>query len=114
MLNGDENSVDAAGELGRAGRHLGDKPLLKKGGKRPGWGSLAPGALIAYQLFATGQRQKELGIGRINSNARDAQIRSVLVQPYRAMWAGVGLKSKPLYAVKLARKRGGSYHRVRR
>ena len=79
-------------------RHRGGRPLMKKGGKRAGWGTLAPGALIAYQLFVTGHRQKELSIWRVDSNARDAQVQSVQVQPCRGVWAGNGLKFKPLYA----------------
>ena len=103
MLNGEDNPVVSAGETDRvigAGRHRGGRPRLVKGGKRKGWGDLNRGAVIAYQLFASGPQAKELGIGIVYSNARIAQLQSVQIQPCRAVWVGAGLTFKPLYATR--------------
>ena len=67
-----------------------------KGGKKKGWSELNNGAVIAYRLFASGPHARELGIGLVDSNARDGQ--SVQIQPCRAVWVGAGLAFKPIYA----------------
>jgi hypothetical protein len=71
---------------------------LRTGGyasKSKGWGSLAPGAEVAYQVHPTGPDQRRLQIGRVLANHRDEKF--VVVQPMLASWTGMHIVHKLQY-----------------
>ena len=64
-------------------------------GRTKGWGPLAAGAEVAYQTITTGNRQRELSIGRVLTNNREEQ--TVIVQPMRSRWKGTRIVFDLLY-----------------
>ena len=68
---------------------------LGKPGKRAGWDKLGQGAFVAYQSVPSGPKKRELSIGKILINNKDDQ--TVVIQPYRGVWAGVRVQHKPQY-----------------
>ena len=59
-------------------------------GRRAGWDRLAAGAYVAYQSVPTGQRRRELRVGKVMANTRKEQ--KVTVQPCKGVWSGVKVK----------------------
>ena len=57
--------------------------------------SSASGAFVAYQSVPSGPKKRELSIGKILINNKDDQ--TVVIQPYRGVWAGVRVQHKPQY-----------------
>ncbi len=87
----------------------GQKPTTEQSNRTSGFGSVAPGAYVAYQTIDTGPKAKELTIGKVLVNNRVEQTMSV--QPC----AGVsGLRSASLISRSMSLGRGTRIRRGRR
>ena len=72
-----DSPVRSIGDM-LAGKGAPVVPLGKGAGPRKGWGSVAPGAHVAYRSANVGT---DVGIGKVVLNEREE--RRVVVQPYR-------------------------------